>query len=311
MVALILLMKFYPLLVVSPSFDICLNIAIALTMVWGAIGTIVINNLKEKTIYLNMIIISLIVKLLYNVDFMWNIHLSCLLILGFIFNMYLYYMHYYLGRENNILSVTHLNKFGLKIVAIAYLISGVAFFSKLSLLANNTNLIWIHMFMILFITASSHIFSQVCSLKNKQTISFDRLPVFTLLICVIVSGCMINIKINWLYSLVLIVSFLALIKIYPLRIISNNTCLNVRLQKIDFFSHIYDVIIVQPVKIAGRWLTVLFDFMFIEKTITSMFSSLNGLTIRLFRKSARHWGLYYIFNIIMAVTIVLWCFLRG
>ena len=310
MVALILLMKFYPLLVVSPSFDLCLNIALGLTMFWGTIGTIVINNLKEKNIYLNMIIISLIVKLLHSVDFIWNMDLSFMLILGFTFNICLYYIHYYLGRENNILSVTNSNQSGLKIVTTTYLISGIAFFSEVPLITNDTNLIWIYTFMILFTLASAHIFSQVLFLTNKQSNEFDFYPLVTLLICIISDILIINLHPNWLYIFSFAFSFLILIKLYPLKGVVSNASLNSKLQKIDFFSHIYDILIVQPVKIAGRWLTVLFDFMFIEKTITTMFSSLNGLTIRLFRKSARHWGVYYIFNIVLAVFIVLLCFFK-
>ena len=68
MVALILFMKFYPLLIISPSFNLCINIAVSLTMIWGAIGMVVINNLKEKTVYLNMLIISLLVKMIQSTN---------------------------------------------------------------------------------------------------------------------------------------------------------------------------------------------------------------------------------------------------
>ena len=98
--------------------------------------------------------------------------------------------------------------------------------------------------------------------------------------------------------------------IYPFKFLFENKALNVKLQKIDFFAHIYDITIVNPIRIIGRWLTVLFDFMFIEKTLTTMVASVNSFTIRTFRKSVRHWGIYYLFNFILAVLIVICCFIK-
>ena len=83
------------------------------------------------------------------------------------------------------------------------------------------------------------------------------------------------------------------------------------MQKMDFFGHLYDLIISKPIKAIGRTFTVLFDFMFIEKTVTKMFTILNNFTIRVFRKSARHWAFYYLFNLLIAILIVIYCFWRG
>ncbi|MBE6451411.1 MAG: hypothetical protein E7016_05550 [Alphaproteobacteria bacterium] len=312
MVALILVMKLYPLLVVSPSFDLCLNIILALTMFWGTIGTIVANNLKEKTVYLNMMLISMVVKLLQGVDFVFDIHLALVLIACFVLNLCLYYVHYYVGRENNLYAVEKVSKTGICITLCAYIITSVAFLSELSLLVTDLNLIWVDVFIGLFIIASAHIFSQILYLKDKQKLGFDFYPLFILCICTF--GALYIIKTTglwWLYIFAFVISFLVMVKIYPLRFVLYNKLLNEKLQKIDFFAHFYDVLIVNPIKIIGRWLTVLFDFMFIEKTLTAMFSSLNGFTIRIFRKSARHWAIYYLFNVIVAMVVVLWCFFKG
>ena len=136
-------------------------------------------------------------------------------------------------------------------------------------------------------------------------------PFVVLLLCITIASFEIGkCKTFWISSLVFCAIYLILIKLYPLRFIYQNSYLNTKLQKIDFFAHVYDIIIVRPVKIMGRLLTVLFDFIFIEKTLTAMLSSINAFTIRVFRKSVRHWKTYYFFNFILAVAVLIWCFIK-
>ena len=316
MVALILFMKFYPLLIISPSFNLCINIAVSLTMIWGAIGMVVINNLKEKTVYLNMLIISLLVKMIQSTNFAWNEHLSLLLIIGFCLSLCLYYAHYSMNRESNLFlvassSVCNKNMFFL--VMVIFMVCAASFCCVASTMINYDNMHWVYLFFILLPLCTSHIFAQILSVASKTDAASktEIYPIMILLSCFIAS-CFVLHKYNGvlIYSVYFCVTYLLFLKLYPLKFVYNDKQLNVKLQKIDFFAHIYDVLIVNPIKIMGRWLTVLFDFMFIEKTVSSLFSSLNNFTIRFFRKAARHWVLYYVFNIILAVLIVLWCFFR-
>ena len=317
MVALILFMKFYPLLVVSPSFEMCLNIAIVLTMCWGTIGMIAINNLKEKTVYLNMLIMAIVVKLLQCSEFVWNMQLSIMLVAGFCLNLCLYYTHYYLNRESD-LSYIYTeplgNKKAIKFITVVYMLTACVFFSQLEIVYSNLSLPWICFFAALFVVASSNLYAQIFSLfkKNMQKLKFDFRPLLILSLCVFVeSFILFEYKPYWLYPLIFIVTFVALIMLYPLKFIFEKKQLNTKLQKIDFFAHIYDIMIVNPVKIIGRWLTVLFDFMFIEKTLTAMGTSVNSFTIRVFRKFVRNWPVYYSINFILAILVVIWCFIKG
>lgn len=316
MVALILFIKFYPLLVVSPSFYTCLNIAVTLTMLWGSIGAIVINNLKEKTVYLNMLIIALSVKIVQCYDFVWNIQISLLLILGFCLNLCLYYTHYGINRENNLLSVGSAqtqNKIIFKLTIVVYTLIASALCCVLAASLTPDNTYWIYLFLILFPLCSSHIFAQIISVLPKNVASkTDYLPIIPLVICSLLSYFVIEQHSKMIkYAIYFTVIFAILIKIYPLKLTFENKLLNQKLQKIDFFAHIYDIILVNPVKIIGRWLTVLFDFVFIEKTVAIMFSSINNITIRSFRKAARNWVAYYFFNFALGIIIVIWCFFKG
>lgn len=317
MVALILFMKFYPLLVVSPSFEICLDIAVALTMFWGTIGMIVINNLKEKTVYLNMLIMAIVVKLLQCSDFVWSLPFSIILIAGFCLNLSLYYTHYYLDRENDlsyIYTEPKGNKTAIKLVTCFYVLTGAVLFSQLGAMHTKLNMYWICFFAFLFVLSSSHLYAQIFGLfrKHMQIVKFDYRPIFILFICMLGECFMIaNFENYWLYALVFVVCFVVLMIVYPLKAIVENKKLNLKLQKIDFFAHIYDMMIVNPIKIIGRWLTVLFDFMFIEKTLTAMGTSVNSFTIRVFRKFVRNWPLYYMANFVVAVLVVIYFFIKG
>ncbi len=312
MVALILFMKFYPLLIVSPSFETCLDIAVTLTMLWGTLGMIVINNLKEKTVYLNMLIISSIVKLVQLSNFIWNINFSLMLIAGFYLNVCLFYTHYYIYREN--IASPKNNSCILKYIIIIYMLIAMSFISQLNIIYNEQNRYWIYLFVCLFTVGSAHLFSQILFGINASTkySMIDVRPFPILFFCLISSIFIILLyKSYYISYAAFAVTFLVLIKSYPLRVISENLIINQRLQKIDFFARIYDIIIVHPVKIIGRWLTVLFDFVFIEKTLATMVASINNLTIRLFRKSVRHWSLYYLANFIIAVLLLVYCLLKG
>lgn len=312
MVALILLLKFYPLLVVSPSFDICLNIVVCSTMIWGTIGMIVVNNLKEKTVYFNMLIISMLAKLLQSSDFVWNISMSIMLIQNFGFNLCLYYIHYFSGRKNSLSTITNVNKLAIKTLIVVYILISGTFFTELNSVINEANSRWIYTFFVLFILSWSHVFAQILSFDdNQEKNKFDFYPFLILCIYVFISSYLLIQTQNWDILTVFAVIFTIMLFVYPLKNIFENKKLNFRLQKIDFFAHIYDIIVVNPIKIMGRWLTVLFDFMFIEKTVTAMCSSLNSFTIRIFRKVSRHVVLYYLVNLLLAILVVLWCFLRG
>ena len=55
MAALILFIKFYPIVVVSPSFEPLLDAAVALSMAWAAFGAISAPQIKEKFFYFHML----------------------------------------------------------------------------------------------------------------------------------------------------------------------------------------------------------------------------------------------------------------
>lgn len=100
MVGLILFIKLKPLLTTSILFDTVFNIILALTIVWGAFGSVIMNNLKEKSIYLNMIILALLVKLAESPSFTWDKHFSTLLIIGCLFN----YAFYYFAKHSRLVN---------------------------------------------------------------------------------------------------------------------------------------------------------------------------------------------------------------
>ena len=313
MVALILLMKFYPLLVVSPSFDISFNVMVALTMIWGFLGSVSINNLKEKTVYMNMMFVALLAKLVEAADFVWNIYFSFMLILGFCFNLCLYYVHYYLNRENDLRYIDSVYKKNvpfLMLIRNVYTLVLAAFVIPLGVICNQSNLYWICFFVVLLVVSSAHLFSQVLGIKVvAEAKKSDYRPLVILLICVFLSGGLIlEYKNLSYYSLFAVLLFMLLFKTYPLKALSLNDSLNQKMQKMDFFGHLYDLIIAKPLKIMGRSITVLFDFMFIEKTVAAMFATLNNFTIKLFRKSVRHWIWYYLINLFAAILIIIFCF---
>ena len=64
--ALILFVKLFGFLSEFTAFLPIVNTAVVLTVAWGAMGAVIMNNLKEKLVYFNMMLISLLIKIKLN-----------------------------------------------------------------------------------------------------------------------------------------------------------------------------------------------------------------------------------------------------
>lgn len=314
MVSLILFVKFYPLLVVSTLFLPVLFIASALTMIWGAAGVVIINNLKEKAIYLNMMIIALLVVLVENAGFKWNTQFSWLLVSGFLLNCCVYYLHYYANRENNVLMIEKLQKsvlLPLRFVLAVTMMVLAAFAVETAALFRADNAIWILSFALLFILTFSSMFAQIIHSRQNTDFAaaFDYRPLPVLLLAACTAGAIFYQEKNyWYVAAVVLVLFAALVAVNPLRRGLTDKKINDRLQSADAFSRFYQFLIDGTLKYSGKILNVLIDFVFIEKTVISAVGWFDNFIIRLFRRLNRLGLSRFIFAVLTAGLVFSWCF---
>ncbi len=316
-VSLILLVKMYPLLVVSPMFYPVFDVVVTLSILWGFIACVIIDNLKEKTIYLNMMIMGLLAKILESSDFIWNESFSWMLVLGFLFNLCIYYLHYFAGRENDILLIARMRRGDpnlFRFVLVAWLIITAAFGAQLAEVINERNQIWIAGFGGLFLFAAAHMFSRMSCGRNEQTEkkSADLKPLPVLMVVMAGAGAVLYLQRQFLGYAVAAMSIFVLLLFFCSTVCpALNLRLNVKNQNLDFFTHVYKAVLTGPIEFVGRVLTVLVDFVLIEKTFTATFAWVSGLLIRVFRKISRGGAAYYMLCTLIAIAVCLWSFLRG
>lgn len=305
MAALILFVKFYPLLVVSPSFLPVLNIMVALTMLWGGIWAILNPQIKEKFVYCNMLNIAFLVKLIEKSNFLWNVHFSNILILLFIFNLCLYYLHYEIDRNHA------KDKLSLYFVLAAFVADIIALSMQIIDLYTKSHFLIIISFAALFLCVMTYMFYQV-GLKLKGEFSFRQndyrtIFIMSLLICICYIFGKTELSRCWPICFVL-VSFIVLCHIHSFAFLQPRENLRSKLQNIDLFGLIYQRLIVDPIKHTGVAFNLLTDFIFLERTISPMVSKVNSALIKTYRHMSRLGMIYYLLCTIMGILLAICLF---
>lgn len=310
--ALILFVKLFPLLSEFTLFLPIVNIAVLLTLLWGVIGAIIINNLKEKLVYFNMIFISLMVKLAASPDFIWNTEFSLILITGFLFNICFYYLHYYISRKNNLIQTSETrpcNPLPFRAVSLLLIITTGALCMLLGAYYNPDSRLWIAGYSGSVLLAASHALNQIYRFIKPHflKIKYDKTPLFDLL-CVLAALLLIYYHeiAYWRFALVSLAVFAVLLLSFPLRFFAGNDLFCRRLQYIDFFPRFYNSIFIRPIKSTGEMLTLFVDFMFFEKKLIMFGNWLSETTIRTFRKISRLSTICRLFFVALSLLVFAW-----
>lgn len=319
-VALILFVKLKAYLVESALFCGVFNAVLVLTLIWGAAGAVVIKNLKEKTLYFSMMIMALLARLAAEKEFVWNVSFSLLLICGFCFNCCLYYLHYYTNRNNTIALSAGQN--GKNLMSI-YIVAGVlacvmaAFYSALLKVYPTVGYGWFWSFVLLFMLAAANMFTQVLkdernkdeSLLSCKTLDYRPLPFLTLMLVLSVGVVYVH-STEIVFAISSVLMFIFLLWLKPIERLIKDDYYN-NLQNADFFSGFYDIIIARPIKFIGRILTLMVDFVFLEKTLVSTVMLSAAIVVRGFRQISREGAVRYVLFILTAFLVLAFYFLRS
>ena len=310
--ALILFVKLFPFLSEFAAFLPIINVAVLLTMVWGAIGAVVMNNLKEKLVYFNMMLIALAVKTAALPDFVWNSRFSFVLITDFLLNLCFYYLHYYICRKNNLVrssEVRPCNPIPFIIVSLLWIMTIGVLCMLLGSYYNTDSCFWLCGFAILFIIGSSHTLNQVYRLVKPKflKIKFDHSPMLILFSVLAALVLIARYELgNWRFGVVALILFLILLSAFPLRCFDKDDLFCNRLQHIDIFPRIYNNLFVKPMKAIGKALALFVDFMFFEKTLMMFSNFISNITIRTFRKVSRLNIICYVLFMALSLLIFAW-----
>ena len=282
----ILLAKTLPLLPLSQySEPLVLFFAYA-SMVWGGIGAMIIDNLRSKLIYLNMILGGLMYALLNAGFTLESSMFTSLLLGGFLINCSLLLVTF--GSSNEVY-VSSMGGFisNLKLSFVVTLFCMLAYIQILYELSQSYYVIpMIALGLISVSMASiwSHIYFSP-SKADERVLAMLKNPPF------IYWGIILSLAIYVLYlegtpegaaylllggTVLLALSglFNKIIPIYE----------NEQIQESDWFSDFYHYFVIGPIKVLGRvlWLTI--DFLIIERTIIYTSRNTVNLLIGFFQK---------------------------
>lgn len=303
--SLIILVKLYPLINISDYGVPLLQAILIASVIWGMLGCWLMDNLKAKICYLNMIFYAFAFALLLeNVENMTKIVPSIMLgqlmvILSLVMVIISASNEVYVSRMGGFIKKIKFT-FGLSMLAVVAMVGIVLNFGS-------GELSWCYLVAMLLPLAS--VYQQIyfgqsradervsALLKNAKF--FYWLP---LLLVVVSAVYYTKAYENKLVAMIMLV-FFAFMLLNPLRFVIRWSE-NELLQESDFFEKAYDILFLWPIRLMGRvlWLTV--DFMFIERTIIGSISQATGLMVRGLQKVQMATWLNYLVMVALGWVII-------
>lgn len=310
---ILLLSKTYPLLQVSPYAMPVLQIFAALSIIWGFIGAVCIDNIKEKTIYFNIMLYALVLGLM-SVDHMQTLKIvPWLLVLGYLFNSL--WVMVTISASNEIY-VSNMGGF-IHSIKISFLIGLLLFFALTQTLLKDLtpeNKYWIWGTLGALLVASAQVLRQVFLGKThadervwaflKNSSFFFWMPVVGAIAYIIYLDNFYTKEVLYVFA-----AFILVMVIGPLRWL-DKIYDNEKVQAADYFHETYEVLLVAPIKILGRilWLTI--DFLIIERTIISSLSAvmtfLTTVSKKIHNNSRFSWFFFTLFGLAVAFGVYYW-----
>lgn len=301
--ALILLVKLNPLLEVSHSFVPLFYALTFLTAMFGVFQILSATKIKELFIFMNMILFAFLSVLVKCVQYKWSENFSYLLILLFIFNFGLYYIHY-------ILHYTKAHKNVLKSIVVCFLLTHLFALSlMLGSLATSSSFTIICAFMLCWQIGLIKTFSLFRI--DVQTTQDNKAEIRPICIMLMLSALNVYFSFSelgyWPFSMWALKFLFVLYLLAQFKIWQRIGDILSKLNKTDYVLRIG-----QNISWFGKSvLSVLTEFFFIEKSMAPWILSFNNSVISIYRKLSRNGFLYVLLCMILACILVLYAFLKG
>ncbi|MBQ8785638.1 MAG: hypothetical protein IJZ59_06335 [Alphaproteobacteria bacterium] len=290
-----------------------LKIFSVLTVLSAFIGTLCVDNIKRKAVYLSMMFWGLIFM-----GYAWQIStfspkFYILLLSAFLFNNSL--MLIYKSASDEVL-ISRMGGFlqSLKFTFFINVISVILYVVTWWIYAQKSIPYAMVGLFVISIT-SAHVFSEVYLSQSKAdewVLARLKNPLFLLwLPIVFIFSVVLYIKSNdWQYIYGFAVFWMLLFIFHPLRKLSVLYQYD-SLQKLDKVTWIYNFFILAPLRFFGRVLRLIVDFVFIERTLIASIKNAIRFAIFIFRKLHGNniWG--HLIFVLLGVVIVAIAYYKG
>ncbi len=288
MAALVLFIKLYPILVVSPLFAPLLNAILLMTIICGIVGIFICEDNRDKFVYFNMMNVAFLVKIIEKADFLWNMHFSYLIILFYMFNACFYCMHEEIDRKKSS------NKLTLFLIILGFFSVLSAISGQVLAFKNSSDRILIYIFLVLLTLLSALTIAKI-RIKIRHNILFEKsFKTHFVLGCIILFSSWLlygALENDWqLYFMVIFIlltfGFFPLGVLHAQQKVQESVCLK------SFTEKFHMEKILNSLKNTHSIINIFLDFIFIEKMFLPALLSLNAYVIKIYRKISRY-GLWY------------------
>ncbi len=312
---LVILIKTLPLISVSGYSIPLIQILAVLTVVWAALNSMVIDNIKEKTVYFAMMFYSYMYVLISFGHLDFYVQLPALIICSYLLSLNIYLIfqassyELYVSKMGGFISGLRFT-FVLSLLTVFIVIQTILSHCTETLYNSGTAII------AFFIIALAHLYHQVYfgeKHADERVMALLKNPGWYLLLPVIllIAGLMGHNSYYPPLVFYIFSGFLLLIVVYPFRKLEALSDFEA-IQEEDYFEKLYDVIILTPIKIIGRILWLLVDFILIERTIISSLNEGTAFLVRTAGKlnSASFAG-YLGLSLLGVAVMVLYYYVKG
>lgn len=283
----IILSKTMPLLSISEFSLPFLQIFAVLTMAWAFFASLIIDNIKERSIYLNLMIYGYVFALISLGDFSVSEHLPTIVLVGYLLSMGIYMV--YISSSNE-LSISRMGGFfkALKLTFTVSLLSLLLFVQTILHFTTEFNHLWSLSLLTFVVLSAGHFYHQVYFGADKaddRVVALLKNPSWYVVIPQLLMIYFLASYNNYYTPEILYVGATLVLLMF-----TDPFCQLERLaeyeaiQEEDYFEKAYDLLILTPVKILGRILWLLVDFILIERTIISSLTNGTNFLIRISSK---------------------------
>ncbi len=282
----LLLLKTESLLTISAYSYPLLKIFALASILWGAYGALIIDNLRQKAVYFALMFWGLVYAFAAFGSRLASLDFAMLLMAAFLFSQILLLISVAASNENTVSEMGGFIK-NLKFTFLLIVAVLSAYFSALLMLQpDNIRLVW--GYIVLFGLVSSHVIGQILlgeshADERVQAMLHNPPALMWLPVACMAAGMGYYFRIAPFYLVPVLGGWLLLFAVRPLRKL-DRWYESDTVQEADYLNTLYELLIITPIKVIGRvlWLTV--DFIFIERTIINSVQNALKFMIFIFRR---------------------------
>ncbi len=309
---LLILLKLHNLVAISDIAPLLLKIISLLSVMFGLLNFIIIDNLKKKLVYLNMGMLGLLLLMLDQDNLQWNWQYSFYYSIVYFINLLFLKMYLYQNHETKVsemLNSKETNSFILKMTYIQFVLTSNIFITLMYHMSIKQGQYWILTSGLILISAIAivlnHIYQSPHSRKLETLTPNPLRPISLLVMISILLFTSIKMEAYTIYNIMFILFFITicwcpvLTKIRAIYEIE-------WFQKEDLSKSFFFYTLVTPFMYLSRTLWLMVDFIFSEKIITAGLTNLHKIgTVLFFKINRKSYTACVIFIIIGIIYFML------